>query len=231
MSDANRHGVGLALSPVLAMQEALTIGLHTLGSDEYAIEELFRRGDALQYANVDRWAKALRAGLLDMLDPSSDEYCQVLTGYPAPWGVAKLPAISLVSEGGGENPSELVIGNVLRVFTELHGPNQEAWETTEIGAGHTTTIEIACWHPAVELAQVLGGAVRWALYQQREALADRGVHELSIRELGDQAAPQMEPRVSIVPTFSVSFNWTYRQSHRQLVPNRVTIERGSFSNS
>ena len=222
-------GSGVMVVPILALQEAITVGLATLGSDQHAIDELLERDDDLQYNSAERWRASLRTAFREMVDPSNDQHCDVLVGLPTPFGVARLPAIALLVQGGGENTSEAVMGNVLRVSTELHGPNTEAWQTTEIGAGQTTTVEVSAWSPAVERSHMLLAAVKWSLYEMGDLLKRRGIHEVTYRELGDEQSPALEPRVAVVPMLSVTLSWTFRTTTRSKIPNRVTILPGTYS--
>lgn len=214
----------------LALQEALVLGLHTLASDQRAVEELVGREDSLRHNTANEWRRALRDALLDMLDTRSDLYCPVMLGYPSPPGSCKLPTISIVVESGGENPAETVVGNVLHArYTGLVGPAQELFEILATGAGQTTVLQVGAWSPAPERSSLLIAAVKWALYQQQEQLQERGVHELSFREGGVEVSPEMEPRVAYVPMLTVTMSWTFRQTHRRKVPNRWTLARGQFS--
>lgn len=221
--------IGMGAVVDLLVQEALVIGLHTLASDRRAIEELVGRNDALRHNTGDEWRKSLRDALRDMLNPKSDQYAEVIIGWPIPGGGSRLPAISIVEQGGGENASELVVGNLLGVSDEFHGPNQEVWRTTRIGGGYRSSIQIGAWSTAPERSVLLRAAVVWALYEQQDALADRGVHELSIQLGGAEVSPDLEPRVAWVPMVDLTLNWTLSQSQRERVPNRVRLLAGTFS--
>jgi hypothetical protein len=222
-------GAGSNAVPVLSLQEALVIGLQTLRSDQRAIEELIGRQDSLRHNTANEWRRALTAAMLEMLDPSSDQFAEVLIGYPTPPGKARLPAISLVVDSGGENPAEAVAGNILRVSSEFHGPDQEAWETTEIGAGQRTTVQIGAWSPAPERGILLTAAVKWCLYFAQDLLKQRGIHEVSYTEGGVQVPPELEPRVAYCPMVSATMLWTFRETVRRKVPNRVSLRRMTVS--
>lgn len=222
-------GAGMGQVIDLALQEALVLGLHTLASDRRAIEELVGREDTLRNNTADAWKASLRAALVEMLDPGSDQYCDVLLGYPVGSGIARLPALSIVVDGGGENQGETVCGNLIREGYEFVGPNQELWATTELGAGQTSTLQIGAWSTAPERSALLIAAAQWALYQQQTRLLERGIHEISYRRGGQEVAPEMEPRVAWMPMLMVTLNWTFRESSRRLVPNRVRILRGTPS--
>lgn len=224
-------GAGVGAVPVLALQESLVIGLQTLRGDRRAIDELIGRDDRLRHNTADEWRRSLAAALLDMLDPGSDHFAAIDIGYPtSPDGTPPhLPAISLVVTGGGENQAEAVAGNVLRVSSEFHGPNQEAWQTTEIGAGQRTVVEIGAWSPAPERALLLQGAIKWCLYFAQDLLRIRGIHEVSFTENGVTVSPEMEPRVAFLPIVSATLLWTFRESNRRKIANRLTILPAKFS--
>ena len=105
IANPTHHGTGLVMVPILALQEALTIGLYTLASNPHQLDQLLERDDDLQFNSAVEWQKALRKAFRDMVDPSSDNHCAVITGLPTPFGVAKLPVLSLMTQGGGENAS------------------------------------------------------------------------------------------------------------------------------
>lgn len=222
-------GAGSTTAILLYLQEALVIGLQTLRSDDRAMRELLGREDELRHNSANEWRRALRTALAEMLDPSTDQYAEVLIGYPAPMGSAHLPAISLIVDSGGENASEAVADNVLRVSCEPHGPNQEIWETTETGAGQRTVIQVGSWSPAPERSALLVAAVRWALYAMQGQLKTRGIHEVSFTESGIEISRDLEPRVAFVPIVSTTLLWTFRETSRRKVPNRVKILPPTFS--
>lgn len=211
------------------MQEAIVVGLQTLRSDARAVEELIGREDELRHNSANEWRRALRGALLQMLDPSSDQYAEVLIGYPTPMGSARLPAISLIVDSGGENAAEAVADNVLRVSSAFHGPNQEIWETTEIGAGQRSVVQIGSWSPSPERSTLLVAAVKWSLYAMQELLTGRGIHEVSFSEGGVEVSKDLEPRVAYVPMISATLLWTFRESVRRKVPNRVRVLPPVFS--
>lgn len=215
----------------LVLQEALVNGLAVLASDNFALEEVVARRDALRHNSSEKWRKSMKAALIEMADPSSDMHADVIIGYPVPQGTAKLPALSIVVSTGGENTGEAVTGNSLRRFVEPHGPNNEVWETREVGAGQTTVLEVGAWATAPDRSALLNAAAKWALYQQRQRLLLRGVHEITFREGGVNVAPELDPRVAYLPILSVTLSWTFRQSVRQKVPNRTRLLKGSFSST
>lgn len=224
---------GAAMGQVidLAIQEALVLGLMTLASDERAIEEMIGRDDQLVHNTAVEWKRALKAALRDMFDPNSDNYCNVLLGYPEPKGVARLPVLSVVADGGGENAAEAVVGNLIRESCAFVGPNQELWSTFEFGTGQTTTLQIDAWSPAPERSALLIAAAQLALHQQQYRLAEHGIHEISYRRGGQEVDPNFEPRVAYMPMLMVTCSWTWRTTTRRLVPNRVNIRRGTPRNS
>jgi hypothetical protein len=223
-------GGGIGMVVELAVQEAIVLGLHTLASDERAINELVGYESELRHSSSQEWRAALRDALLQMVDGRSDMYCDVRIGYPSPPGEAKLPAISIVMESGGENEAEATIGDVLHVgYSGLIGPRQELYETTVIGSGQTTTLQIGAWATAPERSTLLIAAVKWALYQQKDRMIAKGIHEISLSESGVEISPDLEPRVGYMPTIIARINWTFRLSSRRRVPNRVTLARGNFS--
>lgn len=222
-------GAGMGAVISLALQEALVVGLHTLASDVRAIEEMIGRSDELRHNSTEEWRRSLVAAMLEMLDPRNGGYADVLIGYPVPFGTSRLPALSIVEQSGGENPSELLVGNLIGRTCEFHGPNQEAWRTTYTGGGHTTSVQIGAWTISPERSMLLRAAAIWSLYEMQDMLESRGVHELSIRTGGAEVSPDLEPRVAYVPMVDATLMWTLRQSSRMKVPNRVTIRPGTFS--
>lgn len=221
-------GDGVGAVPILHLQESLTVALQSLRSDDRAIYELLGRRDLLQYRSTDRWRLALHDALIEMLDPSTDQCIDLRIGYPESGGAAHLPCVSLVVDGGGENDAEAVAGNVLRVSSEFHGPNQELWETTEIGAGQRSVVQIGAWSPAPERSMLLIAAIKWALYFIQDRLKANGIHSLTFTE-GGVAPGELDPRVAYVPIVSATILWTFRESSRQLVPNRVRILPPTYS--
>lgn len=220
----------LGMIPELALQEAILLGLNALASDVRAIDELVGFDSDLRHTGGDEWRRALRDALLEMVDPSSDLYCDVRIGYPVPPGQAKMPAISIVVESGGENEAEAVIGDVQHVsYSDLIGPDQTLYETLTIGSGQTSVIQVGAWATSPERSALLRAAIKWALYQQKDRLITRGVHEISFSESGFEVSPDLEPRVAFVPTVNVRMNWTFSLSSRRKVPNRVRLARGRFS--
>lgn len=208
----------------LLLQEAIVVGLHTLVEDDRAMDELLAREDLLQFGTADAWRDALKAALIDALDPESDGYVQVLIGWPVPWGAARLPAISLVVQGGGTTSD--CVGDEIRTATDhvLVGADQELFETIEEGRAATTTIQVTTWTPAPELTTVLDAAVAWAIQRQQPALLDKGVMEIDIRDAAAmEVSMELEPRVSYVPARAVTLDWTRGQSYRRKVPNRVRL--------
>lgn len=223
---------GMGNAPELLIQEAIVVGLHTLVSDRHALSEMVSRDDALRHNTAAEWHDALRDSLRQMLDPQSPKYVDVLLSYPTPAGpneFARLPAISIIPDGGGENTSEVVAGDLLRQFCERRGPNQEIWRTTEFGAGQRTTLQVGVWTTEQEATVVLYAAVKWALYREKAELNRKGVHELSYTEGGVEPNPKLEPRVAFVPMLNVQMSWTFRGSYREKVPNRVRFLPGKFS--
>lgn len=222
-------GAGMVTSPKLALQEAIVVGLHTLASDQRAIDELVGYDSGLRHSSKDGWRKGLRAALVDMLDPSSDTYVDVLASYPVPWGQARLPCVSIVTQSGGENSSELVAGNLLRVYGEMHGPLQQVYRVEEYGMGQRHTLEVAMWAVEPERSELMLSAVKSALLMQTVWLAEQGVHELSLQEGELEPNPALEPRVNAIPAMSVSMSWTFRQSERRLAQNRIRFLPGTFT--
>jgi hypothetical protein len=216
-------GAEVGLVMTLAMQEAIVNGLAILAEDRHAVEVMVGRSDSLLYSSADEWRDALRAALYEMIDPGNDQHADVLIGYPSPPGECRLPAISIVTQSGGENVSEAVCGDLLRTSYDFHGPNQELWKTSEYGAGQTSTLEIGAWSPAPERAELLIAAVKHVLYQQKPLLLARGIHDLSYREGSAPVEPSLEPRVAHCPMLSVTMGWTFRTATRRKVPNRATL--------
>lgn len=222
-------GHGLGLSPVLLIQETLYVGFAVLASERRSMDELFARDDGLRHNTTAEWRKALREALLEMVDPTSPSFCEILPNYPAPGGAARLPVVSIIDEGGGESGTETVAGDLLRKSFEFHGPNQELWSTTEIGAGHRTQLQIGAWALAPEAALALHAAIQWVLYRLKPDLLERGIKEISWTTGKAEPSPELEPRVAMVPMLNLSLNWTFRSSYRKKVPNRVTFRPPRFS--
>lgn len=208
----------------LLLQEAIVVGLHALVEDDRAMNELLARDDLLRFNSGNAWRDALKAALRNALDPSSDAYVQVLIGWPVPWGAARLPAISLVMQGGSTTSD--CIGDEIRTATDhvLVGPDQELFETVEEGRAASTTVQVTTWAPEPELTTVLDAAVAWAIQRQQPELMDKGITEIDIRDAAAlEVDPSMEPRVAYVPARAVTLEWTRGQSYRRKAPNRVTL--------
>ena len=216
----NELGSGHGLVPVFAIMEAIAVGLRVLREDAYALEDVLDRGDRMSDPN---WLPSQRACLRDMLDPRSDNFVEVRPSIPRGAGTARLPMVSVLPDGGGEDGSGQVLGNVLRESCAFVGPNQELWATREMGGGEETTIQVGIWDPRPEGAVVLDSAVRWAIEQQRPRLYERGIHEIAVRTGGVMVDQDLEPRVAYCPMLSLTLRWVRRQVHRRKVPNRITL--------
>lgn len=229
MSDLTSHGAGMGIVPVFALREALVNGMQVLASDERSIREMVHRDDALLYSRTEEWEQDLLQAVRDLADPYSKRHAELLLAYPAPLESAHLPAVSIIEEGGGENPAELLTGDLVRESYNFVGPNQELWATTEIGGGYQSTVQIGAWAVQSETAMVLHAMCKWALLQQKDALSERGVHDLSIRTGGVEVDPQLRPRVAFVPMITATLSWLLRQSDRRKVPNRIVMLAPTFS--
>lgn len=235
-----QSGMGHNLVPELAVQEALVIGLHQLVQDEFAVDELLSRLDVLRNASADEWVRDQRTALLEMLDPSNEHYVNVLIGHPMT--ADQLPCIGITDEGGGENVAESVAGDELHRYyklirtSDVSPPVASAVADDEsvcvrhqvMGTGEQSTIEVSCWAVAPERALLLQAAARWAIFHNKGLLTERGIHEVSWRTSAFAPAVEMEPRLGYVPTLTLTLSWTYRQTRRKIVPNRVTIGSGRF---
>lgn len=247
-----QSGMGHNLVPELAVQEALVRGLALLAQDEQAVDELLSRLDTLRNGSADEWLAEQRAALLDMIDPSSDRFATVLLGHPV--DAAALPCFGITDQGGGENTSESVAGDelhryytlireseldpplaprladpALRLPTEVK-PNESICIRHQVmGTGEQSTIEISAWAVAPERALLLQAAARWAIFHNKGLLSERGVHEVTWRTGAFAPASEMEPRLGYVPTLTLTLSWTYRETRRKIVPNRVTIGSGRFT--
>lgn len=232
MSDVvTSHGAGMGIVPVFAIREALINGIAVLASDQNAIEEMVNRDDNLRYSQTDRWKTELSKAVRDLADPTSPRYAEPILAYPAPLETAKLPAISVIESSGGENPGETYHGDLLREsYAFPVGPDQELIATSEKGAGYSSTVQIGAWATAAETGMLLHAMTKWAIYQQKDRLYERGVHDLSVRTSGVEIDPRLAPRVAYVPMLSVTMSWTLRQSHRRKVPNRVRFLTPTMSN-
>lgn len=216
-------GAGMSQAIDLLVQEAIVLGFGALESDRRAVDELVDRSDSLRHNTADAWRVGLRDALLDMLSTSSPNRVDVLLGYPSgPPGSAHLPCVSIVKDGGGENPSEVCIGDVLDQRDEFVGPNLERVETVTHGAGWTSTLQVGAWTTTPELSALLHAAIGWALQHQKQRLMDMGVHESTWNE-GGAPGTDLEPRVGFVPMWVVTLNWTRQQTFRRKVANRVTF--------
>lgn len=233
MSDAvtSSHGSGMGIVPVFALREALINGMAILATDRRAIEEMVGRDDSLRYSRADEWVQEQVAVVLSLADPTSPRYAEPILAYPAPLETAHLPAISVVEQGGGENPSEAFHGDLIREESLFPvGANSELTIVAEHGVGYTSTVQIGAWAVESEVAMLLHAMTKWAIYQQKDALYERGVHDLSVRTGGVELSPQLAPRVTYVPMLSVTLSWTLRQSHRRKAPNRVRFLAPTVSN-
>lgn len=227
MSDTG-HGTGMGIVPVYAIREALINGIAVLASDQRAIEEMVQRDDALRYSRTDEWKAEMVRAVRTHADPQSPAYASLLLAYPAPLEQAHLPAISIIEQSGGENPGEAMQGDTLRESYELRG-NGDLIETTEIGGGYQSTIQIGTWALSAETGMLVHAMTKWAIYQQKDHLIERGIHEIRVQTGGVELDPRLAPRVAYVPMLSVALSWTLRQSHRRKVPNRVRFLTPSFS--
>lgn len=218
-------GAASAEAVDLLVQEAIVLGLGALAQERRAQLELVDRSDALRLNTASDWRRQLQGALSELLDPAEDRCVlgNVLLGYPSPGGEARLPAISILRQSGGEDASKATIGNVIREWTEPHGPNDERWLTMEFGCVHTSTIQIGAWAPQPELGILLIAAVRWALYQQTQRLVEHGVHDITTRDGGVEPSEDLYPRVGYVPMVTLTCSWMFRQTTRGRCPNRVTI--------
>jgi hypothetical protein len=251
-SPPTQSGTGHNLVPELAVQEALVRGLHLLVQDEAAIDELLNRLDVLQQGSQSEWVADQRAALLEMLDPSTERYVKVLIGHPAT--VAELPCLGISDQGGGENTSEAVAGDELHRFytliresdldpplaptvadpdlrldTEVKPTDSMCVRHQVMGTGEQSTIEVSCWAVAPERALLLQAAARWAIFHNKGLLTERGIHDVTWRTSAFAPATEMEPRIGYVPTLTLTLNWTFRETRRKIVPNRVTIGSGRFT--
>jgi hypothetical protein len=220
-------GAGMGIVPVYAVREALVNGIAVLVSDERAMLEMVGRSDALAHARTDEWQREMVRAIRALADPQSPLYAEVRLGYPVPLEQAHLPALSIVEASGGEN-GENVHGDVLRESYHFVGPDQELWATTEVGTGYSSRLQIGAWAEHPETAMVLHAMSKWAMYQQKDRLFERGVHDVSIQTDGSELDPRMGPRVTYVPMVSVSLSWTLRQSFRRKIPNRVSSVTGTW---
>lgn len=235
-------GAGHNIVPELVVQEALVVGLHKLVQDEQALDELVSRVDTLYNGSQDTWTKALRDALREMLDPSSQQYVRVTVGYPR--GIEQTPALAVVLEGGGENVAEALCGDEGRrtyTLTRTYTGNLEATaanvpDTQSIlhrdrimETGQTSTLQVSAWTTAPERSLLLQAAAKWALFHQKGRMAEQGIHEITWRAGGVEVSPDFEPRISYLPMLILTINWTYRETRRDVAPNRVTLGTPTFS--
>jgi hypothetical protein len=227
MTTQSHSGAGMNIIPELAVQEALVLGLHQLAQDPKAINEMVQRLDKLKRGTQDGWEKALRDALIEMLTPSNDNYLQVLLGYPL--GIEDLPALSIILASGGENEGEAVVADTLHTSWKLIQPGSRSERSQVLGTGKVSTVQIGAWSTAPERSLLLQAAAHWALFSNKGLLQERGVHEVTYQEGGAEPEEDMIPRVAYVPMITATLKWTFRVTHRDIVPNRVTICPGAFS--
>lgn len=213
-------GGGMGLVPVFVIQEALAIGLQVLREDSHAIDEIVGRDDVY---TTPEWRREMRAALVNVIDPRSDECIEVHPSVPIPYGSARLPWVSVTEGAGGEDPSGATFGNLRDDIFEYRGPNQELWRTRTLGVVEDTTIEVGVWDHNPSRGHLLFAACRWALLQQTQRLYERGIQGISVRSGGVEVNADMEPRVTYCPMLSIQLRWLLRQSHRKRVPNRWSV--------
>lgn len=242
MTSPKQVGAIHNIVPSLALQEIITIGFAMLAQDEYAIGEVVRRVDELKRGTQDPWTLAMREEVRKLADPSEQQCAQVFIGDPA--GIEHLPCVAISENGGNENTSEAVAGDEHHRFYELvretsiDPPLPETVPDNEsicirhqvMGTGANTTLEASCWAVVPERAILLQSMVIWCVTNPtlKGRLKGAGVHDITWRTGGTRPAQQLEPRLGVLPNVTVTLSWTFRQTLREQVANRVTVRSGRF---
>lgn len=219
------RGAGILEEPELLLRQVLMEGLVELAGTPDQVEELFRRSDTLRQGSQDDWADDFRAGLHQLV---RDGGLRVHIGVPMTEAV--LPSVSIVTASSSEDAGGATLGGVLGVAWRSLGvpaadPNAFVTERhTTLGADWTTSLQVGCWATTPEESVLLKALVAYLLFRHKGRLTVAGVRDLSLSESGFTPDPQLYPRVGYVPAFSVSIEWTRRQTRvRRPVPTRYTI--------
>lgn len=241
MSATDIIGASMNLIPELAFQEAIEVGLVKLTQDEFHMEELVRREDALLRGTQDGWADELREVLREMTDPRSPHRVTVGIGYPD--DPAQLPYVSILLADGGENTAEAQVGDLeghSYTLTRTTSANPATVAATGVresllvrtehrGTGVTSQLQVGVWDVSKERAVLLHAAVQWAIFGEKGKLFERGVHDITWRQSGMEVQTDLDPRLTYVPMHTFTISWTYRRSTKRVVPNRITVNTGTFS--
>lgn len=222
-------GAANTAAPELLIREVLLEGLSVLVADSARLAELYERFDGVSGGSQATTPAAFAARLRQLCAWGSADELTVRMGYPSEH--ARMPAVSLVYDGGGENPGSAVFGDV---FTRQHvlvgADNTGDWSTQTCTQTvvkvieYSSRIQIGTWATGPEESILVHEAVRNVLFTDKQYLADRGIRDASLSEGGIVPDRRMYPRVAYVPMLSVQLTWDLRHTRRRRVPSRV---RGS----
>jgi hypothetical protein len=233
---AGHRGAGIDIVPELLIREVLLYGFRELCGDAFRMDKLFHRVDDLLGGTQEEWAQDLKNALLRMAKPADRGALRIGVGYPTTAIVT--PYVSIVLESGAENTAEAAVGDVLsrasHVIGTLRSDDERAArviESTTLGVGWQSTIQIGSWSRVPEESLLLHAAVRQILFRDKGRLVAAGVHEVGFTDTGFAPSRDEYPDTGYVPVLRCSISWTLRDVRRlSPVPTRVNMRRGSFGN-
>jgi len=217
-------GAGMTFVPELQVRQLLIEGMVELAGDRHRMDEMFGRVDALLQGTQNEWADEARAVFLELAKPGHRGGARVLVGYPPQ--EARLPALSIVEEGGAEDESQATFGDIMARQIETLGQseenedgeevgNQRLHEHIHIGCEWTSTLQLSTWATTPEVSVILHAVVKHLMLRLKGRLFRAGVQSVSLSDSGFQPNPDLYPRTGYVPVVRCTMHWTSRQTRRK----------------
>jgi hypothetical protein len=209
------------------IREQIVEGLIELRDSPQQLGELTTRFDSMPQGSETEWSVQCRAMLLHMLDPEGGEFVTVSLGHPS--SDATLPWVGIVHRGESEDMAAASMGDVLDVQNEHIGTSDDLTHfhiRKHITRGVTVSsqVEIAVWAVSAEASVILHEAVQYVLFRRKGHIAAAGVRDMVMRTDGFEPREDMLPRVSYVPTVTLTCSVQRRAVvTRDNIPHQVAI--------
>lgn len=238
-----------------AVRGMLWQGLRELANDPQALDSLLALPPpSLREPDAEAWAAEARAVLLSVTAGTPGQRrLTIAAGYPV--SDAAMPWVSVITETGSEAPAETflgdwhvsrpeLVGQALAVLADgstepLSSPPTIGTVdarfapviTHEVrGSGATEQIQVAVWHPVVEVAELLHAALRRVALLRKGDLDAVGARSVGLAWSGFQPNQQVYPRLGWVPMLRLTVG--YALAHAERVgpqPAGVRVLPGRFN--
>lgn len=219
-------GAASSFAPDFLLRQLLLEGLSVLAADNIRLAELYARYDTVTDGSQSLQPAAFIDRIKALTSWGTEDELTIRLGYPHEH--ARLPAVSIVLDGGAENPGSAVFGDVFARTHELIGVDDPLDWSTQKCIQHihkvvefSSRVQIGSWATGPEEGLLVHEAVRNVLFTDKQWLADFGIRDVTMSEGGVVPDAKMHPRVQYIPMLTANLTWDLRHTRRRRVPSRV----------